>query len=702
MKYKIEFFSNWHCGSGLAAGADVDALVVKDRDGLPYVPGRTIKGLLREAATLLGYKENDIIKVFGKSGERDNQAGQASFRNATIGNKEREEIQKCQTAPYLYQTFAATAIDDFGIAKDNSLRKIETVIPCVVYGTIDDLSADNEEMIKQAMKYVKRMGTGRTRGYGRCCLSPIEEKEIANKQPEKENEVKPLKPMKFECTLLTDIVLSQSSSSMGYQKSLDFIPGNCFLGIVASYLYNKVLPEKAMVIFHSGKVRFGDAHPAHNGTRGLKVPSAMYYPKLKKPSEELYIHHCITNQDALKNDQLKQCREGFYAFVDENGNAIDGMPIDTRKGFIIKSAYDSENRRSADGLLFGYEYLSKGLKLYFEIESDLDEETDKAIVKALTGNGGKRYVGHSRKAEFGQVQIRQIDEYKEQKSGTEAINIKNEQYATVYADSRLIFLNNNGEPTFLPTVAQLFGWAEDTATRAEIDWSKSQVRTFQYAPWNSKRQSYDTDRCGIEKGSVIVINLNGEQDFPKKSQYVGAYENEGFGRVIYNPEFLMPKNGTNGEAKYRLQEKPDEKKHKREEDFNPTTDLAKLLEARRNVAKSQKQAYGIVEKTADKWESMFRGNRFASQWGSIRSLAMINTDPQELKKEIKSFLSHGVAEEKWNEMGRKKTLEDFLDGKHIEDENAEEKKRKIEEFNQNLQDTMINLAAEMAKRCKED
>ena len=53
IKYEIEFFSNWHCGSGLAAGADVDALVIKDNNGLPYVPGRTLKGLLRDAATNL-------------------------------------------------------------------------------------------------------------------------------------------------------------------------------------------------------------------------------------------------------------------------------------------------------------------------------------------------------------------------------------------------------------------------------------------------------------------------------------------------------------------------------------------------------------------------------------------------------------------------------------------------------------------------
>ena len=51
--YTIEFFSYWHCGSGLSAGADVDSLVIKDAKGMPFVPGKTIKGLIREAAETL-------------------------------------------------------------------------------------------------------------------------------------------------------------------------------------------------------------------------------------------------------------------------------------------------------------------------------------------------------------------------------------------------------------------------------------------------------------------------------------------------------------------------------------------------------------------------------------------------------------------------------------------------------------------------
>ncbi len=171
MDYNIKFYSNWHCGSGLAAGADVDALVVKDSDGLPYVPGRTIKGLLRDAATELGYDVSSINKVFGKAGEQKNQTGCAFFSNVVLPEQEAKEIVKGQLASHLYQTFSFTAIDENGIARDNSLRKIETVVPCSLEGTISGIDSNDEAMLKEAMKFIKRMGTGRNRGYGRCKIS---------------------------------------------------------------------------------------------------------------------------------------------------------------------------------------------------------------------------------------------------------------------------------------------------------------------------------------------------------------------------------------------------------------------------------------------------------------------------------------------------------------------------------------------------
>ena len=36
----------------------------------------------------------------------------------------------------------------------------------------------------------------------------------------------------FICTLLSDVILSMHSSATGIKETLDFIPGNNFLGIV--------------------------------------------------------------------------------------------------------------------------------------------------------------------------------------------------------------------------------------------------------------------------------------------------------------------------------------------------------------------------------------------------------------------------------------------------------------------------------------
>ena len=172
IKYEIEFFSNWHCGSGLAAGADVDALVIKDKNGLPYVPGRTIKGLLRDAASTLCDDKKTINNIFGVSGDEDNhQTGSSFFGNVTLPHKEYHYIVEQGLAPHLYQTFASTRIDENGIAKDNTLRKIETVVPCKLEGEILNVPDGAEQTIEDAMCFIKRMGTGRNRGYGRCKIS---------------------------------------------------------------------------------------------------------------------------------------------------------------------------------------------------------------------------------------------------------------------------------------------------------------------------------------------------------------------------------------------------------------------------------------------------------------------------------------------------------------------------------------------------
>ncbi len=184
IKYKLEFFSYWHCGSGLSAGADVDLLVVKDGNGLPFVPGKTIKGLLREAAEELSRlnpqkyaSSDDLAKVFGKAPNAENSEGsmgRAFFSNAEFPREDKVKIIDEKLARYLFERVNATAIDESGIAKEHSLRRMEVALPCILTGEIDSIPEDAESTIVDALRFIKRLGENRNRGLGRCMFTVIE------------------------------------------------------------------------------------------------------------------------------------------------------------------------------------------------------------------------------------------------------------------------------------------------------------------------------------------------------------------------------------------------------------------------------------------------------------------------------------------------------------------------------------------------
>lgn len=504
-----------------------------------------------------------------------------------------------------------------------------------------------------------------------------------------------MKTLKFKCTLLSDIILNQKAASEGANNTLDFIPGSNFLGIVAAKYAD--FGDDVVEVFHSGKVRFGDAHPVCNGhtnIRTLHVPASMYHPKLKSASEVCYIHHEYDRKGDHEGDggqpqQLKQCRQGFYAF---DGNA--GHKAETTKSYALKSAYDREARRSKDSQMFGYESLDKGAEFLFCVEIDTDELADKIRERLI----GEHNIGRSRTAQYGLVNIEECD-FEE----TPSRDIKADgEIVSVYADGRLIFIDENGEPTFRPTAKDL------GLEGGDIDRERSQIRTFQYAPWNGKRKTRDADRCGIEKGSVFIVT--GCKPRAIESRYVGAYRNEGFGRVIYNPEFLAAKAGTNGEAKFKLKEgeKGSEQMGKPKPiDKVNGSPLLKYINRAISNKKADEYIREIVNDFVDKYADRFEGERFASQWGAIRTIVMqykihakiydeLFTQKKEKYKdrgpEPAAYLTHGVAKEQWTKCGRRDLLKKF-----IEEVKSETDKKGYGDITAKA---LINLASEMAKICK--
>jgi len=178
LKYEIKFLDYWHLGSGLSGGAKLDSLVLKDNDGLPFVSGKTLKGLFREMAEEINCKF--VNCCFGGSSnpkdicydkEQSNIEGVCYFSNATINQNARAEILYHNLKNNLFVEIASTKIGKNGVAVDNSLREIEVVIPITLYGEIRDIPLEYIEQMKQSTKMVKRMGLNRNRGLGRCEIS---------------------------------------------------------------------------------------------------------------------------------------------------------------------------------------------------------------------------------------------------------------------------------------------------------------------------------------------------------------------------------------------------------------------------------------------------------------------------------------------------------------------------------------------------
>ena len=169
MRYSVTFYDFWHLSSGVSAGAQMDALVVKDADGLPYVPGKTIKGLIRENVEILNKIKAD--EIFGSEGAN---IASSYFSNATLDEATTNHLNANPTLKkHLFDKVTSTSIDEDGLADDKTLREIEVVVPLTLNGTIE---SKERNLISQACSMIKEMGLNRNRGLGRCKVEVSDDK----------------------------------------------------------------------------------------------------------------------------------------------------------------------------------------------------------------------------------------------------------------------------------------------------------------------------------------------------------------------------------------------------------------------------------------------------------------------------------------------------------------------------------------------
>ncbi len=114
-----EFLSFWQSSSGKGEHMRLDALTARDSQGLPVLPGRTIKGLFRDAAQQLAlwgqFDQDAIVSLFGKADDTESSTGTGNgllvFDSAYVSRELEAAYDKQElTDPMLYRDLAQTGL----------------------------------------------------------------------------------------------------------------------------------------------------------------------------------------------------------------------------------------------------------------------------------------------------------------------------------------------------------------------------------------------------------------------------------------------------------------------------------------------------------------------------------------------------------------------------------------------------------------
>lgn len=209
MKLKIELLSDAIFGSGKSVPGGEDIAVLHDEYGFPYIAGSNIKGVLREEIenylswcqdeNIDGDKQTDIDEkpeiLFGVSPDKEDVnclreeeeeinfhisdfklpigVRQAVLKEMNVYDEKSKvmNLEKIQDIFTSIRTF--TKITD-GVSADGSLRNARCVRKGLIFEGEIICKQEDETFIKECLKYVKCLGTMRTRGFGNVRISEIE------------------------------------------------------------------------------------------------------------------------------------------------------------------------------------------------------------------------------------------------------------------------------------------------------------------------------------------------------------------------------------------------------------------------------------------------------------------------------------------------------------------------------------------------
>jgi len=404
---KIVLLSDTLIGSAEGCGATIDKDSVFDEVGLPIIPGKRIRGLLKEQGKLLhnnGYLKNSIIDLFGEEGNTDKKQDYLSVSNFTVleykENKAslyskikekkitRSEVIKCFTT-----LRTMTRIDEDGIAEDSSLRTFRLLKKGAEFiGELSFKKSQKEDFDNMIM-LLRRVGTMRNRGLGHIKCS-ISEKNIPVSEVS-DNLVSGQK-LVYKITTLEPLIITQHSDDPNMYETLQYIRGTVIQGVFAqNYLKSNKADSVFTRLIVKGDTVFSNAYPFYENNSFFPAPLSIVREKYAQKKAHNLLLKSIEEQTS-----------GISSLVNIKETKIQALTIPQE--IRLHNKINNQTRVSDDGKLFNYQSLPAGM--VFKGHIFVNNQADIKIINSLIKSGSELRIGRSALSEYGKVLFEWITE----------------------------------------------------------------------------------------------------------------------------------------------------------------------------------------------------------------------------------------------------------------------------------------------------
>lgn len=518
-KLTITLKSDLCAGTGESLAGIVDIETAVESCGLPLLPAKRIKGILRELASELRYSEGEINALFGQPGSEN--GGALLLENGAVQDAQRirdaavtsgiapAELSACYTS-----LRTRTAIGADGRAQEGSLRTMRvidkgTVFICPITLTDDAL----QPMLTDCTMALRAIGLNRMRGFGEVAASltlasvaaAIPATVTHNEQVERS----------YTLTLRSPISLKGRD---GADIAKGCLYGTSLLGAFAGlYLrtHKPCMPAHEDPVFQriflDGGVIFEDALLLKDGN--ISIPAPGYLMREKNAD----VYHDVA-QEFPENTQVKRLN-GNVIIQNEWLAQVD-TPIDIYyRHFRPVDKGLGHAQGEGDGDLFVQQAIQAGISYQGRLIGD---KADVDMLFALAKEYGLR-IGQSRSTEYGGVDFSPVLH-----SNEWFVSSGKETAFTVALLSPAILVNDIG--TNVCTGQALFTALGLDEMGASI--KGCFLRLVTISGYNARWQLPRTQVQALDAGTALVIVCDKPVDLYTLSQKrVGMRTNEGFGRL---------------------------------------------------------------------------------------------------------------------------------------------------------------------------